>query len=98
MKKGFCFGLILGLLFFVSCGSLVYKYYGIDVPDECYERGKLLGKQGSGGWADLSFTECEPDETTKGKCVIMQRTEFFAAKTELEQVRQALKDCQKNCE
>lgn len=92
--KRILLGYSLGLLTLLSCAGVNYKYYGLELSPQCFDQGTLLGKQGSSGWEDLPLSSCKPDEIKKGKCIVMTSDEFFAAKQETLQLRQALKDCQ----
>lgn len=94
MRSNFIAGYVLGLMSVVACAGVTYKYYGISLPDECYDKGNLLGKLGNAGWPDLPLSQCRPDDVVKGKCVVQIQDEYFKMKTELEQCRQALSDCQ----
>lgn len=85
-------GYSLALLTMLACGSVSYKYYGLSVPTSCYDQGKLLGPKPED---DIPFSTCKPEAHKQGKCIVMESAEFFAAKKELQQLRQALKDCQK---
>lgn len=91
--------LIIGLLFgacLSACASAVqYRYYGMSIPPESFDRGDLLGRQGSDGWPDMAFSICKPDQQVRGKCVVMQTAEFFSMKRELEQLRRDLDACQR---
>ncbi len=94
MKLRFIAGYLLGILSMAACAAVEYRRYGLILPAECYDRGTLLGRQGSGGWPDIPFTQCKPDEVVRGKCVIELQDDFFAKDAELRQCRQALKDCE----
>jgi len=73
-----------------SCGAN-YAYYTLDRPEN-----KLLGPTESD---DLNLTEtCDPEWVNgkkKYKCIVMISEEFYKAKKETLNLRQALKDCQK---
>ncbi len=84
------------LLVLGACGAgVVYRYYGADLPAECYAKGQLLGKQGKDGWPDLPLAVCQPDAVSKGKCAVQLRQDFFNKDRELNLCRQQLQDCQK---
>lgn len=91
MVKYITLGYILALLTFVACGAS-YKYYGLEMPTTCYDHGKLLGPKPED---DIPLTLCKPEARRKGKCVVMESSEFFAAKTEIETLRAALKACER---
>jgi hypothetical protein len=89
------FVVVINLLCFSGCAAIVYKYYTLDqIPDGCYMGGKLLGKLGSGGWPDLSFSDCKPTVDNLAPCVVEFLTEHDKKETELLQCRQMLSDCQ----
>lgn len=92
MVKHLFLGYALALLTLLACGSVSYKYYGVSIPSNCYDQGKLLGPDPSD---DIPFSTCKPEPGKPTKCWIMFSDELFAAKKEVMQLRQALKDCQK---
>ena len=76
----------------IGCGAASpfgYKYYGL--KPESY-RGTLEGADAS---KDLPLSVCAPDAKDKNKCVVMLTQEAFRLKSELLQLRQQLKDCQR---
>lgn len=94
--KPFILGYGFGILTLIACAtSTPYRYYGLSIPDDCYDKGTLLGHQGSDGWADLPFDECKPDQAIKGKCVIMRDADWFAKDKDLKDCQTALISCQK---
>ena len=88
------YGGAVGILSLVGCASVSYRYYGLSLSNDCYAQGSLLGKLGAGGWPDLAFTECQPDPSIKGKCVVELAADHFAKETALEQCESDLKNCQ----
>ncbi len=80
----------------IACAakSVVYPYYGMELPGNCYTDGKLLGKLGDGGWPDLPLSECTPDANVKGKCWIERTADHFAKEKDLEDCHIALDACQ----
>lgn len=94
-RKSFLMGFMACALCVGCAGAAIqYKYYGLEVPDECYSKGVLQGKEGKDGWKDLPFAECRPDAATKGKCWVEISEEHFKKENELLNCRQSLKDCQ----
>lgn len=85
-------GYFLGIISLVGCAAVTYRYYGVQIPTDCYKEGKLIGKPGS--WPDLPFTQCQPDDVVKGKCWVELTEDHFAKDKELIQCRQSLSDCQ----
>lgn len=77
------FGFIL-----VGCAAFSYRYYGLDAVS--YD-GKLLGPKPED---DISFMFCKPDETVKGKCVVMKADDFFRMKQDYNETKQRLIECQ----
>lgn len=91
MKRGFLFGLILGILV-TGCAGFAYKYYGMD--GVIYEQGKLLGPEPK---YDRLFSECAPDaQYKKSKCVVMFYPDFKAFKTDYEDCKMRLDACERN--
>ncbi len=97
----FALGFILGILLVIGCGNagyFPYKYYNISLPPECYDKGQLLGKSGSHGWADLPLSNCRPDPNgNKMKCSLVFTPDFYSAKGEYLKCQQDLSNCQKKC-
>jgi hypothetical protein len=93
-RRSAFYGATISMISLISCASVTYKYYGLTVPDTCYAEGSLLGKLGASGWQDLPFSECEPDASLKGKCVVELASDHFAKETALEQCQSDLKNCQ----
>jgi hypothetical protein len=85
---------LLGVISMVGCASISYRYYTMSLPDDCYDKGTLWGKQGSGGWPDLPFLDCKPDSGNKGKCIAMMTSEFISQKKDLDECHVALDSCQ----
>lgn len=81
-------GIVLGVLLVGCISAIQYKYYGLDAVS--YD-GMLLGKTSAD---DIPFSECKPDEVTKGKCVVLKAPEFFAMKQDYETTVQRLKECE----
>ena len=87
---------VLGMFMMIACAAVEYPYYGFSqIPDDCWTKGKLLGRLGSGGWPDLDFSNCKPDASKPGKCWVQESSVFFAKETALQECQQALSDCQK---
>src|SRR5882724_6916025 len=95
--RGFWPGFIIGTAFTVSCAGIQYRHYGLSLPDECYQKGSLLGKLGKDGWPDVPFSQCKPDDVVKGKCVIELEQDYFSKDSELNNCREALDSCQRTC-
>ncbi len=96
-KMKFWHGLVVGLLACAACATIQNRYYGLAMPEQCYDQSTLLGKEGSAnqGWPDLSMTECKPSPQVKGKCVIQLEQDFFNKDRALKQCLQKLEECQK---
>lgn len=86
-SRGLASGLILGLLA-VGCAGFTFKYYGLAAVS--YD-GTLLGPSAD---KDVPFSRCAPTEADKGPCVIMFTSEFFALKTDYQNLKAQLKECQ----
>jgi hypothetical protein len=96
----FGIGTLAGICFMVACGAVgvfPYRYYSLALPDDCYDRGALLGKQGNGGWKDLPLSTCRPDKGNKLKCITVLDGDFYSAKGDYLKCEQDLSACQKNC-
>lgn len=71
----------------MSCASTFpYKYYGI-----WPSKGTLLGSDPS---KDLPLTLCEPDEVTKGKCVVFFVDDFDRLLADYVSMKERLKRCE----
>lgn len=94
--KSFLSGFFLACVFFASCATFQYRYYGLKLPDTCYEQGMLEGNQNHDGWPDLALTECKPgsEPNQKGPCVIQLSHEYFHMRDDLLSCQVALKSCQ----
>lgn len=86
-------GIFLGFLL-CGCAGFAYRYYGIEMPSQCFDKGKLIATEPK---YDIPFSECKPDDFKKGKCVVMKTEEFYSFKGDYERCKIELKDCQKNC-
>lgn len=93
MNKQFAMGLLLGILL-VGCAGFTYRYYGIEMPAECFAQGKLLGPKESD---DLPLSRCSPDDTQKGKCAVFLVEELERLIADHGRLKAELKDCQKEC-
>ena len=71
-----------------SCSSFPYRHYGLDAKS--YE-GQLLGPEPKD---DLPLTVCQPDEQTKGKCIVVLAAEWFRLRQEYESMLARLKACE----
>lgn len=86
---------VLVSLILAACGaSFNYKYYGLELDSECYNKGTLLGKTKKD---DLPFKVCAPDDYVKGKCVVMLVDDFFLLKKDFQTQQELLRECQKRC-
>lgn len=88
--KDFTYGMFVMLCFVACAGLFPYKHYGLSLAQ--YTNGKLLGPDPK---EDLDISVCAPDAQIKGKCVVMLSNDFFSMKSDFEQTKQALIDCQK---
>jgi 1-acyl-sn-glycerol-3-phosphate acyltransferase len=76
----------------VACAGFKYKYYGIEpLPGEEL-RGTLLGKEPKD---DLSLSRCQPDDVSKGKCVVMFVEDWERLVTDYVEMQKKLEDCKK---
>ena len=64
------------------------------MPEECYDKGQLLGKQGKEGWPDEPLAQCKPDETVKLKCMTVKVDDFYSIKADNIKCHQDLISCQ----
>ena len=95
MRRGLQIGMLMGLMLVFGCAGVVYKYYTLDqIPDGCYQGGKLLGKLGTGGWPDLSFQDCKPTADDKAPCIVEFLVEHDRKELELLQCGQKLSYCE----
>lgn len=104
--RGFLPGFILGALSIAGCAAVFpYRYYATQMPGECYDEGKLLGKLGAQGWPDRELKECKPDpepspgaspgiEVKRLKCITMIDDDFYALKDDDLKCHEALQTCQ----
>lgn len=92
VKHGFKLGVLAGVLL-CACTSVSWHYYGMNGVD--YSHGMLLGP---GPKDDLPFSRCSPGNGRDGfqhKCVVMFVDEFFRFKTEYEDLKTRLSECEK---
>lgn len=102
--RGFVPGFVLGCATIAGCASIFpYRYYNTQMPPECYDQGRLLGKLGPEGWPDLSLADCKPDpEPSPGssivpkrqKCTTLLDDDFYSLKADDEKCHEQLKMCQ----
>lgn len=88
LKRWYVLGILSGLLL-VGCAGFAFRYYGLE--GATYREGTLLGPKPKD---DLPFSQCEPTAAVKHPCVVMMAPEFFRLKTDYEDTKQQLKDCQ----
>jgi hypothetical protein len=80
---------VLPLFGVASCASsFPHRWYGLDAAS--YE-GKLLGEEEKD---DLPLHLCQPDDVTKGKCVVMLVDEFHRMREKYVELQEMLKACQ----
>jgi len=96
MNRSFTSGMICGVLvsLFGCAAAVVYPYYGMNLPVNCYTEGNAIGKPGSGGWPNFPMSECAPDATNKGKCWLEKTEDHFAKDKDLTDCHIALDSCQ----
>lgn len=87
---------LLGVISMSACASVSYRYYTLNLPVECYDKGQLFGKLGKDGWPDLPLKTCEPDAVNQGKCVAMLTPEYISMRKDLEECHVALDQCQRH--
>lgn len=94
--RGYLMGMILAALTVIGCATAFpWRYYATQMPETCYDAGKLLGKDGSDGWPDTDLNECKPDKTSRLKCITMLVDDFYSLKADDEKCHNDLKFCQK---
>lgn len=100
----FLLGYALGLITLAGCATAFpWHYFASQMPDSCYEQGKLLGKEGKDGWPDLPLTSCKPDpdsadpkiKPVKLKCITVLVDDFYSLKADDEKCHADLQACQK---
>ena len=95
-RKSFFCGYIIGIISIVGCASVFpWRYYAPQMPDACYDQGKLLGKNTGDGWPDLALDQCKPDSQIKLKCMVVLVDDFYAMKSDDEKCHADLQACQK---
>lgn len=92
MNKHFSLGIICGF-FLLGCAGVTYRYYGLQLPDQCYADGVLEGR-GDKDWPNLPLSQCKPDAADKGKCVVQLQEVFFQMKNDLKTCQTKLIACQ----
>lgn len=98
----------LGVLTIIGCATAFpYRYYAAEMPDTCYDQGKLLGKSGKAGWPDLSLKECKPDPTpttspipgdpkpVRLRCMTLMIDDWYSLKADDEKCHSDLDACLK---
>lgn len=76
----------------------MWKYYGMSMTDDCYDRGTMTGKSPTDKqWPDLPLDECKPQNLPgeKGRCVIQLEHDFFEKDRALLKCQSDLVACQK---
>lgn len=81
---------LLLLLALTACGS-AYKYYQIDITNECFESGKLLAAEAKD---DLPLVVCRPDDVAVGKCVVLMTAEYRRLRERIVELEKRLADCE----
>ena len=84
-------GFILALLTVVACGTVQYKWYGLELRS--YQEGNLRGPKEKD---DLPVIVCRPDASSKLKCVVMLLDEFDRFKADHIQCKVRLKECERS--
>ena len=92
MVRWFTAGIAAGVLL-CGCAGFAFKYYGLD--GVTYENGKLLGPEPK---FDRPFSDCSPSGSIKHPCVVMFTPEFKAFKSDYENCKTELSDCQRQCQ
>lgn len=90
MVKSFYKGVLFGMLLLIGCAGFTYRYYGL--KGVVYDHGTLLGPSDKD---DLPFSKCAPNALSSFPCVVMFTKDFFAFKTDYEDSKQKLKECEK---
>lgn len=89
-------GFALGVTMMVGCSATFpYQYYATSMPEECYDKGNLLGKLGKDGWKDQPMTECKPGASKKLKCITMFDGDFYSLKADDLKCHSDLQSCQR---
>lgn len=90
LTRTFLVGLLVGLTP-MGCAGVAWRYYGVSMPEACYDQGTLLGPQPK---YDLPLVACKPDASSSGKCVLMLQDEFFRLLADDKQCHVDLNACQ----
>ncbi|HUR99055.1 MAG TPA: hypothetical protein VMZ26_13395 [Pyrinomonadaceae bacterium] len=77
-----------------ACAGAGYRYYALEMPAECYDRGKLLASAPEG---DKALSVCAPDETNRMKCVIQLTPEYERLRSDLVSCQRDLETCERGC-
>lgn len=94
----FICGFLLATFCWLGCASVqTYRYYGMEITPECYDKGQMLGKMGKDGWPDMPLKECAPDAAGKHNCVLELRADHFNKQRDLNNCQSDLIACQKAC-
>ena len=87
------YGVMIGLAVVACAGaSFPFRHYGMDIPPECFDHGKLLGAKPQD---DLPFSTCEPDAQDRFKCAVFQAAEFQRLKKSYLDLQAKLAECQR---
>lgn len=93
LKRAFFLGCVFSLSLVVACGSFPYKWYTMDLDDECYSTGMLRGPDPKD---DLSMVVCAPSQQNQAPCIAMLLAEFEKLKAERDALLERLKACEEN--
>ncbi len=87
------YGAMIGIALIACAGATFpFKHYGMNVPQECYDQGTLLGPKPE---QDLSLKVCQPDERDKFKCVHLLTAEYQKLKKSHLDLQAKLAQCQR---
>ncbi len=96
-KLSFFIGFFACAFMFVACATVFpYQRFGMQLPENCYEQGVLLGWEEDGS-EDKPMSLCRPDDQAVGKCLIFQQQEFSRLKADYIDLEVRLKECEKQC-
>ncbi len=84
------YGLVIGFAL-AGCVSASYQYFNLEMPDGCYQDGKLLAHDPKD---DLPLTVCKPDAVSKMKCVHMLTSVFQRMQIDLKNLEIDLRACE----
>lgn len=103
--RGVIAGYLLGIATIVGCASadlFPWPYYKAEMPDSCYDQGKLIARK---GFQNLDLKECKPDaapspgpiptlQPVRIRCITVMYDDFYTIKADNEKCHNDLAACQ----